>query len=326
MVTIALREAFSPESSIWSSNFSSCSRKARRECSRSPLTFSPSCASSNSVSRSERAEQMRASCSICSSNRFRCCMIFWLFSGFDQKSGACVCSSSLFSCWRRAGASKIAPHSFSLLAERSVLSFQFLERHPFQSSRLRAAGASFAAEKVRDFLAGVLGVVNGDFGGLFRPPSRVFAGLLGQAVRKVEGLHSPIGGLDRDGFGRAVDVLAGSFDHVQTVAAGAVELLAGLFGAADGVMYHHLVAGLERVEGAGAAFTDRAGAMNGRFGGDMKDILGPIRGPDRDGFRGAIDGMHGPGHGVGFFGRPQGNGQQAEQTNQFHKALRVFRC
>src|SRR5579875_2574801 len=77
---------------------------------------------------------------------------------------------------------------------------------------------------------------------------------------------------------------------------------------------------------SGAAFTDRAGAMNGRFGGDMKDILGPIRGPDRDGFRGAIDGMHGPGHGVGFFGRPQGNGQQAEQTNQFHKALRVFRC
>jgi hypothetical protein len=56
-------------------------------------------------------------------------MTFWLFSGFDQKSGALACSSS-FSNWeRRAGTSKIAPHSVGLLAERSVLSFQFVEGH-----------------------------------------------------------------------------------------------------------------------------------------------------------------------------------------------------
>ena len=30
----------------------------------------------------------------------------------------------------RAGASKIAPHSVSLLAERNVFSFQFVEGHP----------------------------------------------------------------------------------------------------------------------------------------------------------------------------------------------------
>jgi hypothetical protein len=48
-------------------------------------------------------------------------MIFWLFSGFDQKSGALVSSSILVSWVFRVEASKIAPHSVSLLAERSVL-------------------------------------------------------------------------------------------------------------------------------------------------------------------------------------------------------------
>jgi hypothetical protein len=47
-------------------------------------------------------------------------MIFWLFSGLDQKSGAAICSSSLLSWVCLAEASKIAPHSFSLLAERLV--------------------------------------------------------------------------------------------------------------------------------------------------------------------------------------------------------------
>jgi len=56
-------------------------------------------------------------------------MIFWLFSGFDQKSGAWVCCSRLFSCSRRAEASKIAPHSVSLLAERGVLPLEFVEGH-----------------------------------------------------------------------------------------------------------------------------------------------------------------------------------------------------
>ena len=72
---------------------------------------------------------MFASWAICSSRRLRSCMIFWLFSGFDQKSGALICSSSLANCARRAGASKIAPHSVSLLAERNVFSFQFVEGH-----------------------------------------------------------------------------------------------------------------------------------------------------------------------------------------------------
>jgi hypothetical protein len=56
-------------------------------------------------------------------------MIFWLFSGFDQKSGALVSSSILDSWFFRVGASKIAPHSVSLLAERSVFALQFVERH-----------------------------------------------------------------------------------------------------------------------------------------------------------------------------------------------------
>src|SRR5579862_8223691 len=103
------------------------------ECSMSPLTFSPSRASSNSVSRSEVPPAMEASCWTCSSRRLRSCMSLWLFSGLDQKSGALVCSSILASWDFRAEASKIAPHSVSLLAERSVLSFQFVEGH-FTSS------------------------------------------------------------------------------------------------------------------------------------------------------------------------------------------------
>jgi len=56
-------------------------------------------------------------------------MIFWLFSGFAQKSGALICSSVWASWDLRCGASKIAPHSVGLLAERNVLSFQFFEGH-----------------------------------------------------------------------------------------------------------------------------------------------------------------------------------------------------
>jgi hypothetical protein len=56
-------------------------------------------------------------------------MAFWLFSGWLQKSGSEISSSNLES-WRcLAGASKIAPHGESLLAERGVFSFEFVECH-----------------------------------------------------------------------------------------------------------------------------------------------------------------------------------------------------
>jgi hypothetical protein len=56
-------------------------------------------------------------------------MTFWLFPGVDQKSGAFMTASSLANCDLRVEASKIAPHSVGLLAERNVLSFQFVEGH-----------------------------------------------------------------------------------------------------------------------------------------------------------------------------------------------------
>jgi len=59
-------------------------------------------------------------------------MIFWLFSGLDQKSGALICCSVWASWDLRAGASKIAPHSVSLLAERGVLALEFVESHQIQ--------------------------------------------------------------------------------------------------------------------------------------------------------------------------------------------------
>jgi hypothetical protein len=74
--------------------------------------------------------------------RFRSRMAFWLFSGEDQKSGSAICSSNLAS-WRcLAGASKIAPHGKSLLAEREVHSFQFFDGHgsiPYYQSRSRSS-------------------------------------------------------------------------------------------------------------------------------------------------------------------------------------------
>jgi hypothetical protein len=72
---------------------------------------------------------MREPWAICSSRRLRSCMIFWLVSGFDQKSGALIFSSSLSSWVLRVGTSKIAPHSVSLLAERDVFALQFVEGH-----------------------------------------------------------------------------------------------------------------------------------------------------------------------------------------------------
>jgi hypothetical protein len=59
----------------------------------------------------------------------RSCITFWDFSGWFQKSGSEICCSVLASWVFLPGASKIAPHSVGLLAERTVLSFQFFEGH-----------------------------------------------------------------------------------------------------------------------------------------------------------------------------------------------------
>jgi len=64
-------------------------------------------------------------------------MTFWLFSGCDQKSGALICSSVLASWDCRWGASKIAPHSVGLLAERVVFAIEFVERHEPLSYSMR---------------------------------------------------------------------------------------------------------------------------------------------------------------------------------------------
>ena len=56
-------------------------------------------------------------------------MTFWLFSGFDQKSGALICSSVEANCVLREAASKIAPDSVCLLPERRILPLEFVEGH-----------------------------------------------------------------------------------------------------------------------------------------------------------------------------------------------------
>jgi len=53
---------------------------------------------------------------------------FWLFSGWLQKSGSEICFPVLLA-GVLAGASKIAPHGESLLAERGVFTFQFVDGH-----------------------------------------------------------------------------------------------------------------------------------------------------------------------------------------------------
>src|SRR5258708_9807135 len=60
-------------------------------------------------------------------------MIFCDFSGWFQKSGSEICCSVLASWAFLPGASKIAPHSVGLLAERSVLSFQLFKCHDASS-------------------------------------------------------------------------------------------------------------------------------------------------------------------------------------------------
>jgi hypothetical protein len=56
-------------------------------------------------------------------------MTFWLFSGSFQKPGWLMVVSRSSICDFRAGASKIAPHGESLLAERLVSAFEFFESH-----------------------------------------------------------------------------------------------------------------------------------------------------------------------------------------------------
>jgi len=70
----------------------------------------------------------------------RSCIIFWLFSGLDQKSGSAISFSSSWSSIFLAGASKIAPHRLGLLAERGVVALEFFEGHEFRVAMLRSGG------------------------------------------------------------------------------------------------------------------------------------------------------------------------------------------
>jgi hypothetical protein len=56
-------------------------------------------------------------------------MTFWLFSGWDQKSGDEICSSVLANSFIFWDASKIAPHGRSLFPERRVFAIKFFEGH-----------------------------------------------------------------------------------------------------------------------------------------------------------------------------------------------------
>jgi hypothetical protein len=67
-------------------------------------------------------------------------MTSWLFSGWFQKSGLEICCSVVANSALFAGASKIAPHSVGLLAERNVFSFQFFQSH--RETILAACGES----------------------------------------------------------------------------------------------------------------------------------------------------------------------------------------
>jgi hypothetical protein len=82
-------------------------------------------------------------------------MIFWLFSGLAQKSGALTSSSSLTSWDRRLGASKIAPHSVSLLAERGVFAFEFVEGHSVIHCSSRDFVAATFSSKTRQSPNGI---------------------------------------------------------------------------------------------------------------------------------------------------------------------------
>jgi hypothetical protein len=97
-------------------------------------------------------------------------MTFWLFSGCDQKSGALICSSVLFNCDRREGASKIAPHSVSLLAERYVFAFQFFERHTDSFYQRMSVACQYRVHQHA-------GVVLGAFGGHRRTSSGQFVSM-----------------------------------------------------------------------------------------------------------------------------------------------------
>ncbi len=98
--------------------------------SRSAVTFSPSRASSNSVSRSEVRRATSASWAICLLQALAILHDLLAFFGLDSRSRE---RRSALRFWLAglscAGASKIAPHSVSLLAERNVLSFEFFEGH-----------------------------------------------------------------------------------------------------------------------------------------------------------------------------------------------------
>jgi hypothetical protein len=56
-------------------------------------------------------------------------MIFWLFSGWLQKSGWPIRSSSLVNFCFWVGASKIPPHGESLFAEGKIFAVEFFYGH-----------------------------------------------------------------------------------------------------------------------------------------------------------------------------------------------------
>ena len=129
MVTIALRASFSPESSMAVSMRSRNSAYCFMSRSISPVTSSPSRASSKRVSRSSVRLWMRPSLAMDCSRRLRSCITFWPFSGFDQKSADPIRCSMAVSFSFCAATSKIPPHGQGLFAEGHVFAVQLFYCH-----------------------------------------------------------------------------------------------------------------------------------------------------------------------------------------------------
>jgi hypothetical protein len=69
-----------------------------------------------------------------------------------------------------------------------------------------ASCALATLEPVRDFLAGLPGVIYRDLGGFLRPLGDVLARVLGGVIGQLESLDRPIGSLDRDRLAASIDV------------------------------------------------------------------------------------------------------------------------
>src|SRR6266850_2148042 len=149
-------------------------------------------------------------------------------------------------------------------------------------------------EEVSDFVASLVGIINGHMLRLLRPFADPLAGIAGGSVCQTERFLSAICSLNSNGFTCTVNRLDRALRCFEAALADAVYFFSRFFGSFGRIMHDHVTAFLQAPKRIIRTFADLFRAVDRSASYEMKRVLGAIGRLHDDGFRGGTDMLDGP--------------------------------